>query len=763
MRAKGLPMCALATQDGHLFGSHMRQFFAFRFTPCCLFFLLFGLSTLDVEAMRRHALVSTGETSLGAEGQLQANTSDHSVARVWNELLLESIRGDFARPTVHARNLWHASMLMWDAWAAMEPTACPAFLGQEHGEFVAPFGTFTPSSSAEDARNAAISFGMYRLLSHRFANAPQASALQASYDDQMIELGYDILFADTDYSSGDGRALGNYLASQLMAFGLQDQSNEQNDFANTAYEPMNPALVVDLPGNPEVLDLNRWQPLTLEIFIDQSGNVIPGETPPFLSPEWGQLPTWALSDEDLTSYTRDGFEYKVYHDPGPPAMHAMDGSGTSDIFSDGHAMVALWSGLLDPTDGVMWDISPGSSGNRESYPTTLDTYATLYDSENGGSPSPGHPVNPATGEAYAPNLVPRGDYTRVLAEFWADGPDSETPPGHWFTILNYVSDHPELVKQFQGEGEVLDNLEWDVKAYLALGAAMHDCAIAAWGAKGWYDSSRPVTAIRAMADLGQRSDVEAENYHPGGLPLIPGKIETVQPGDPLAGAFGVHVGKIKVWAWMGSSAISNVDSDFAGVGWVLAESWEPYQRPSFVSPPFAGYVSGHSTFSRAAAEVLTAFTGDAYFPGGMGTFLAPAHEFLVFEDGPSVDVELQWATYRDASDECSLSRIYGGIHPFFDDVPGRLMGIEIGLDAFDRAATFYGDGITDISCDTDPGNMSCPADLDGDGFIVIGDMLIFLGDFGCTSSCTADLNGDGIVNVEDLLDGILSNFGTACP
>ena len=239
---------------------------------------------------------------------------------------------------------------------------------------------------------------------------------------------------------------------------------------------------------------------------------------------------------------------------------------------------------------------------------------------------------------------------------------------------------------------VLDDLEWDVKTYLALGSAMHDCAVSAWGVKGWYDSSRPITAIRGMAELGQRTDPAADNYHPGGLHLIPGSIETVEVGDNLAGTSGENVGKIKLWAWKGSSAINNVDSEFAGVGWVLAESWEPYQRPSFVSPPFAGYVSGHSTFSRAAAEVLTAFTGDAYFPGGMGVFLAPANEFLVFEDGPSVDVELQWATYRDASDECSLSRIYGGIHPYFDDVPGRLMGIEIGLDAYDRAVSFFGDG-----------------------------------------------------------------------
>jgi hypothetical protein len=686
----------------------------------------------------------------------------HSMARQWNEMLLESIRGDFARPTVHARNLWHSSMLMWDAWAVMEPTACPAFLGQDYAGFVAGFDGFTPVTDVATARDEALAYGMYRLLKHRFANAPQAANLSTGYDVHMATLGYDIGFNSTDYSTGDGRALGNYLAEQIIAFGLQDGSNELNNYANTSYTPVNPALIVDLPGNETVVDMNRWQPLTLDLFIDQSGNAIPGETPPFLSPEWGQVTSWALTDADLTSYTRDGFEYKVYHDPGQPAMHAMDGSGSSDIYVDGHSMVALWSGMLDPTDGVMWDISPASIGNRSNYPTTLETYASLYDATNGGSPSPGHNLNPTTGAAYAPNMVPRGDYARVLAEFWADGPDSETPPGHWFTILNYVNDHPQLVKQFQGQGDTLSDLEWDVKSYLALGSAMHDCAISAWGVKGWYDSSRPITAIRGMAELGQSTDPGASNYHPGGLPLVAGSIETVEAGDPLAGVGGVNVGKIKLWAWKGSSAINNVDTEFAGVGWVLAESWEPYQRPSFVSPNFAGYVSGHSTYSRAAAEVLTAFTGDAYFPGGMGTFMAPANEFLVFEDGPSVDVELQWATYRDASDECSLSRIYGGIHPYFDDVPGRLMGIEIGLDAFDRVATFFGDGVTDIACDADPGN-PCPGDLDNDGFIVIGDVLMFLGDFGCTANCTADINGDGTVTVQDLLDGILANFGEPCP
>lgn len=129
--------------------------------------------------------------------------------------------------------------------------------------------------------------------------------------------------------------------------------------------------------------------------------------------------------------------------------------------------------------------------------------------------------------------------------------------------------------------------------------------------------------------------------------------------------------------------------DVAGVGWIRAKSWWPYQRPTFVTPPFAGYVSGHSTFSRAAAEVLTALTGDQFFPGGFGEFVCQKDEFLVFENGPSQTVRLQWATYRDASDQCSLSRIWGGIHPPVDDIPGRLIGEKIGKDAFAFAEKYF--------------------------------------------------------------------------
>jgi hypothetical protein len=169
-------------------------------------------------------------------------------------------------------------------------------------------------------------------------------------------------------------------------------------------------------------------------------------------------------------------------------------------------------------------------------------------------------------------------------------------------------------------------------------------------------------------------------------------VEVVKEGDDLAGEDGEHVGKIKLFTWRGHDYIEDTETDQAGVGWILAEHWWPYQRPSFVTPPFAGFVSGHSTYSRAAAEVLTLITGDAYFPGGYGEFLARKNEFLVFEEGPGVDVKLRWATYRDASDQCSLSRIWGGIHPPADDIPGRIIGERIGHQAFELAKVYFSGG-----------------------------------------------------------------------
>ena len=599
--------------------------------------------------------------------------AQHSIAREWNELLLRSISRDQARPTIHARNLYHTSVAMWDSWATYDPVAKCVIFGEWHP---------TTSPAIDALREETMSFACYRLLRWRFANSPGAPVVLPLYDALMARHGFNI--ANTSTVGNTPAEIGNRIAAAVIAYGLADNSNEANGYANQFYQPVNTALIPTLPGNPNLTNPNRWQPLSLQYFVSQSGVPVPTGYPPALSPEWGQVKPFALSQQDLTVGQRDNFDYWIYHDPGSPPLL---GSATAADYKWSFEMVVAWSSHLDPDDGVMIDISPASLGNAP-LPTTPAQVQQFYDFYNGGDWGTGYTLNPVTGLPYTPQIVPRGDYTRVLAEFWADGPTSTTPPGHWFEILNTVSDNSLLVKRIGGVGPVVGNLEWDVKSYLALGGAMHDCAVCIWGLKGWYDFVRPVSAIRYMADR-----YYANPSHPHAITLHPGLIEevtaaTTAPGQRHAHLAG-HEGKVAIRAWRGPPYTGSPPSATAGVGWILAANWWPYQRATFVTPPFAGFPSGHSGYSRAAAVVLHRLTGSPWFPGGLGEWRFPKNNYLVHEPGPSQNITLQWASYYDASNQTSLSRIWGGIHPPADDIPSRFLGQRIGNDAMDRAELMW--------------------------------------------------------------------------
>lgn len=628
---------------------------------------------------------------------------EQSVARQWNEQLLEAIRRDFARPVVHARNLYHISAAMYDAWSLTTEKGRPCLMTSTQGEFVLPIDQWQIPifEDTDAAAREAVSYAAFRLLIYRYQGSPRGGDILEDAFDLMNELGYDPTYNGTDYKGGTAADLGNYIAAQIIDFGKQDGSNERGDYANVDYpDPINPALQFTNPFSAfRILDPNRWQSLQFPgTVIDQSGNVLGNAILPFLGAEWGKVRPFALGEEDMTM-PQAGVQFgnsPIYHDPGPPPRWSSAGGEDFDMYRWGFEMVVKWSAHLDPTDGVMYDISPGARGNFQGdYPTDFADYPEFYKEHEGGTfGANGHPLNPVTGEPYPPNVVPRGDYTRVLAEFWADGPASETPPGHWFTIMNKVMDHPLFDRRFAGEGPLLDSLEYDVKAYLVLGGAMHDAAITAWSIKGAYDYIRPVSAIRWLAKNGQASVTTDPNYNQFGMKYDSGYIERITDFSELEN--NTTLALVKARSWIGPDAIDDPATDVAGVGWINPTMWYPYQRPTFVTPNFAGYVSGHSTYSSAAATVLEKLTGTPYFPGGVGEFVAEKDSFLVFEKGPSVDVVLQWATYRDASDQTSLSRIWGGIHPPADDVPGRIIGIDIGDDAFALASDIFSDNVSSV-------------------------------------------------------------------
>jgi hypothetical protein len=585
------------------------------------------------------------------------NTNLHhpewSVARQWDEVLLDAIRRALPNPPVHARNLFHVSVAMWDAWAAYDPSASGYLINEKD-----------TAADVTAARNEAISYAAYRVLTERYIKAVGASDSLSEFDDLMDALGYPIGTTTTDGSSP--AAVGNRIAKAVIAYGLTDGSNEPGGYADPSYKPVNGPLVVAQPGT-SMNDPNRWQPLQIAHMISQNGIPVTNGVQQAVGPGWGFTKSFGIPAGGASG---------VPIDPGPPPK--LGDPQTDQELKNEIVEVIRDSSLLDPAENLTIDISPGVRGNND-----LGT--------NDGQ---GHPVNPATGKAYAPDLVNEADFGRVMAEFWADGPNSETPPGHWNVLANLASDGLAPNLRIGGSGPAVDRLQWDVKLYLALNASVHDAAIAAWGLKGYYDSSRPISLIRYMSGLGQSSDPAGPAYNKEGLPLVPGLIEVITaqssaPGQRHA-ALAAHVGEIAIRAWGGNPA--DPKTQVGGVSWILGSTWVPYQLPTFVTPSFPAYASGHSSFSRAAAEVLTAFTGSEYFPGGLATYTIKAGS-LKFEAGPTADVNLEWATYYDAADQAGQSRLWGGIHIQADDFTGRRMGAQCGKSAWDLARRYYSGGI----------------------------------------------------------------------
>lgn len=637
------------------------------------------MSTTIKQSIQHRSWHACMAACLGMAGATLAPsiTNAQTVARQWNEVLLDSIRIDFPKPTVHSRNLYHTSAAMYDAWATFDDTALGSFFTEKH-----------TAVDISAARNEAISYAAHRVLSQRYSLAVDPVTSQGYFDGLMGNLGY-----DTNITTTVGEtpaAIGNRIAQTVLSATLNDGSNEANGYVdNTGYVPTNAPMIVDHPSvtgpnGPALADINRWQPLYIDSAITQNG-LVGRNLQEYIGPHWGNVETFAMGK------TGNPAPYSWSNvDPGAPPQF-----GNTE-FRDNALLLIRYSSHLDPNQGdgaQMINISPNTTGNRP-----LGTHTDQ-----------GYSLNPVTNQPYADKFIKRADYGRVLAEFWADGPKSETPPGHWNVIANEVSDHPSLVKQIGGTGPVVDDLEWTVKLNYALNGAVHDSAVAAWGAKRVYDYSRPISMIRHMGSLGQSSDQNAASYHQDGLPLEAGLVElitaqSIAPGGQHRNVyvnanrdnFGFFVsyyteaefiGKLAIFSW--NHEPDDPMIQVSGSEWILAENWVPYQQDNFVTPAFAAYVSGHSTFSRAAAEVLSSFTGSEYFPGGLGEMTFTMNDFLNFELGPSGTVTLQWVKYFDAADEAGISRLWGGIHVPPDDFAGRIIGSQIGIEAYERADLFF--------------------------------------------------------------------------
>jgi len=451
-----------------------------------------------------------------------------SVARVWDETALgvDPARDD---PAAQARNLFHLSAAMWDAWAAYDPKASGYFDTEK----------LRAGDDVLAARDAAISYAAYRLLLWRASYGANMASAFARLTATMRSLCYQPGFVST---RGDSpAALGNRIAAAAIAYGRRDGSLESMHYVDASYAPVNEPLVVSQPGTT-MHDGTFWQPLASGRIVIQGGLSIPANVQTFVDSQWGHVRGFALPA------SKKGLPI----DPGPPP--------SGDPSSAAYKRAAI-------------DVLRASS-------------------RRGGEP--------------------------VAAT-----------PGRWNAFANKVLDAEE-----HGVGAP-ERLARDVKLSFALNGALHDAAVAAWGAKRTYQAVRPISMIRELAFQGQSSDRHGPSYSPDGLPLVPGLVESVtkafaQRHSALAG----HVGDVAVRT---------------AHGWVLGTRWLP--RAGAVTAPYPGWVSDESAFASAAAEIL--------------------------------------GTHRRTADAAGLSGVYAGTETAADARAGARIGAQAGRAARALARSYF--------------------------------------------------------------------------
>jgi len=497
----------------------------------------------------------------------------------WNELMLAGIRDGSARPTVTTRQMFIVSSAMYDAWSAYSLEASSLYLDNSLKQ--------PEAEHTQENINSAVSQAAYHTLTALFNDYEGKTG---NYFKNLTDLGYEI---STDTLASTPESIGYLAAKAVLEARAFDGSNEGNDYSQVVsskftslYSPINSPNKNDINGIlGENFNPNRWTPV--------------------------RVPNGRETDEN-------GNAIEIDENP--------------DSFTDQEFLTPHWGAVtpfsLESPD-MFRPIAPPQYGSSDNYTDSLGRTMTNNDAWN---------LQVDQVIEFSANLT---DTQKVIAEFWADGPRTEAPPGHWNQLAHGVS--------------LRDNhtVEQDVKMYFALNGALLDAGIATWEAKRAYDFIRPVTAIRWKYQNN------------------------------------------KINSWGGPNQ---------GTQEISGANWRPYQNVTFVTPPFPEFVSGHSTFSRAAAEVLTAFTGSSKFYDGVTKTSQDVNSDGVedffgehiqkknsnaFESSPENDVILRWNTFYDAANEAGLSRLYGGIHILDGDLRGRELGEKIGKLSFSKASNLW--------------------------------------------------------------------------
>jgi hypothetical protein len=227
---------------------------------------------------------------------------------------------------------------------------------------------------------------------------------------------------------------------------------------------------------------------------------------------------------------------------------------------------------------------------------------------------------------------------KAIVEFMRDGPQATGQSGHWLQFAQDVSRRDR------------HDLDRDVKLFFAVANTAFDAFIAAWDAKRVYDSVRPWSLVR--------------HYFKGRQ--VPG-----------------YLGACK------------------GAGTIAAEKWQPYSPPSFPTPPFPGYVSGHSTVSAACARMLELFTGSdrygavyvhragQYTEQGCSPAAMQARNGEPDPSATTAEVTLRMPTFTATAEMAGISRVMGGYHIQADNLAGLALGRDVATFSWPKYQAYF--------------------------------------------------------------------------
>jgi Domain of unknown function (DUF6851)/VCPO second helical-bundle domain len=568
-------------------------------------------------------------------GGVTIQAHDPSVSLLWDQAVQASVIAEAPGPTIASRAYAVVHTAIFEAWAAYDLIA----IGTAYGDSMQQ----SPEAISEANKAEAMSYAAYVAAVDLF---PSQTAI---FDALMERLGYSIDLAAVT----DAAALGVQLGQGVIATFAGDGANQSEGYSDTTgYMPVN--------ESPEAqVSIENWTPEHVPIDSDAS-------LQSFLTPQWGWVDPFAtettlLSPPPPEPFFVDTIDAVLNQSAGTITLHGLsDDASWKDYYDLRAALHGVYRGtetwneireFLRAEYIEMKLAGGGGGGMHHQHRKGMHHTAMQEDGQTNSvvldvSKALIGPIINQDFISQAEEVVAASaalsDEEKAIAEFWEDGGGTSFPPGTWMTFGQYVSvrdDH---------------TLDEDAQMFFALANAVFDAGVATWQAKVEYDYARPVAVVRDLGELG------------------------------LIGEWGVDFMGNEGWV------IEAYAGDGLGTQTILAENFVTYQNPgSHPSPPFAEYVSGHSTFSAAAAEVLALFTGSQDF----GAFVEI--DTFQFETAPPEGpVVLEWETFEDAADEAGLSRIFGGIHFEDGDLNGRDLGTEVGTNVY-QTAQLYIDGTAD--------------------------------------------------------------------